>query len=639
MLDFLELEETVGKAWHRLVGGAESYPSHPAHAVKLDDVRVKLGIIFRGLGGEHGVQLSGMSPRASHHRLSIRQYLGTSHERLEQPGRDSATLFLPHSIAVFPERELNENLYLWLAAYFAQLPQGTAAEADPLRADLLKLRRAHETVRKVLAEFPGLATIHAQLCRALVDARPKRRLPRLEAAVEQLVLSMLGVEGHAPELWPAMTGQGAMPAAPMGYQTFLPVPLWGDVLSRAASPARDGGDEPAENNSSLAPSDTRKRSATRRKDDGAKPRDPFILNRFEKILAMAEMVNVNRPSDDSEDENAQKAADELDDLPLSNQKGKPASRLKFDLDLAPEAVDMSRITAELTYPEWDYSRKAYLPGHCRVLARPAEEAGESWQPDEAAQGRIRRVRRQFEALRPRNEILRAQPDGEELDIDALVRARSDFSAGGTPNDRVYLASRRQARDLCVTTLVDVSLSTDSWMDDRRVLDIEKEALLTLAQGIAACGDDHAIMTFTSRRRDWVRIETVKAFDEAMGENVIRRIGALKPGYYTRIGAALRHATAKLSERPNRQKLLLVLTDGKPNDVDHYEGRFGIEDTRRAVMEARRAGISVFGVTVDREAQSYFPTIFGTGGYAIVRRIANLPSALPAIYRSLLRQTA
>ena len=91
------------------------------------------------------------------------------------------------------------------------------------------------------------------------------------------------------------------------------------------------------------------------------------------------------------------------------------------------------------------------------------------------------------------------------------------------------------------------------------------------------------------------------------------------------------------ERPNRQKLLLVLTDGKPNDVDHYEGRFGIEDTRRAVMEARRSGLTVFGVTVDREAQSYFPAIFGTGGYSIVGRIAQLPQALPAIYRSLLRR--
>lgn len=636
MLDFLELEETVGKAWHRMVGGAATYPRHPDATVRLDDVRTRLGVFFRGLGGEWGVQLSAVAARASRHRLSLRQYLGQSDERMEQAGRDMATLFLPKAIDLLPLRSQNEELYLWLAAYFAHVPVCPIAEPDPLKADLLKLRRAHETVLAVLEAAPGLAPVYGELCRTLASLRPARRLPRHEAQVEQLIASMLGAAEEVPELWPALSGSAAMPSAPPGYQTFLPVPLWGDAWSRAPSSGSSASEELPQQASSLAPSDTRKRRATRRKENDEKRRDPFILNRFEKILAMAEMVNVNRPSDDNEDENAEKAAEEFDDLPLSNQKGKPATRLKFDLDLAPEAVDTASLTAELTYPEWDYTRRAYLPAHCRVLAHPASETGEGWQPDEDSRRRIRRVRRQFEALRPRNEILRAQPDGEELDIDALVRARTDFTAGGTPSDRVHLASRKQARDLAVTTLVDVSLSTDAWMDDRRVLDIEKEALLVLAHGIAACGDDHSILTFTSRRRNWVRLETVKGHDEPLGDHVIRRIGALKPRYYTRIGAAIRHAAATLQQRPNRQKLLLVLTDGKPNDVDHYEGRFGIEDTRRAVQEARRLGLAVFGVTVDREAQSYFPAIFRTGGYAIVRRIANLPQALPAIYRSLLR---
>jgi nitric oxide reductase NorD protein len=118
--------------------------------------------------------------------------------------------------------------------------------------------------------------------------------------------------------------------------------------------------------------------------------------------------------------------------------------------------------------------------------------------------------------------------------------------------------------------------------------------------------------------------------------VERRIGALKPGYYTRIGAAVRHAAAELAGQPQRKKLLLVLTDGKPNDVDHYEGRFAVEDTRKAVREARRLGVAVFGVTIDADAQSYFPTLFGRGGYAIVGNIRRLPAALPAIYRQLVR---
>jgi nitric oxide reductase NorD protein len=635
MFDFLELEETVGKAWHRFVGGAVSYPRHPEHGVALDEVRGALAVFFRGLGGEFGVQVAGIAPRASSHRLRLWQRVGISEERLEQPGRDTATLFLPPRVELFPSRALNEALYAWLAAYFVHVPVNPITDADPLRRDLLALRRAKRTAEAVLEGCPGLSGPYRDLCRAMIEARPRRPLTRIEGEVERIVLALLGGGDNRPALWDTLMGEASLPPAPLDYQTFLPVPLWGDAWVREPGSSPRDGDDPA-GPSDLSPSDTRKRFAARRETDQAQRRDPFILNRFEKILAMAEMVNVNRPSDDSEDENAEKAADEFEELPLSNRKGKPATRLKFDLDLAPEAVDTEGLTADVAYPEWDYTRKAYLPAHCRVLGASASEQGETWEPDEAARRRIRSVRRQFEALRPKHEILRAQPDGEELDIDALVRARSDLRASGAATDRVHLASRRRAHDLAVTLLVDVSLSTDAWMDDRRVLDVEKESLLVLAHGLAACGDSHSILTFTSRRRSWVRVETVKGFDEPFGERVLRRVSALKPGYYTRIGAALRHATAGLSDRPNRQKLLIVLTDGKPNDIDHYEGRFGIEDTRRAVMEARRAGVCVFGITVDREAQSYFPTLFGRGGYAIVSRAAKLPSALPAIYRHLLR---
>lgn len=637
MLDFLELEETVGQFWHRLVGRAVTYPRHPEHGVGLDKMRASLAVFFRGLGGEAGVQLAGTAARVSSHRLNFLHRIGVAEERLEQPGRDTATLFLPPRIELFPQQALNRSLYLWLAAYFAYVPTSPIAEADPLRRDLLVLRRVRETVATVLAESPGLAGTYDELCTAMRAARPQRPLPREENRIEQIVLSLLGERSASPPaLWDVADMDVLLPSrAPAGYQPFLPVPLWGDTWAREGIEAGRNSDEPA-GPSHLAASDTRKRFAARREADRTQRSDPFILNRFEKILAMAEMVNVNRPSDDDEDGNAEKALDEMEEIPLSKHKGKPATKLKFDLDLPPEAVDTASLTADLTYPEWDYTRKAYLPSHCRVLAARASDEGETWEADDEARRRIRRVRRQFEALRPKYEILRAQPDGEELDIDALVRARSDLLSGGCGSDRVHLTSKRQAHDLAVTLLVDVSLSTDAWVDNRRVLDVEKEALMVLAHGLEACGDSHSILTFTSRRRSWVRVETVKDFDEPLSQTVVRRISALKPGYYTRIGAGIRHATAKLAERPNRQRLLLVLTDGKPNDIDYYEGRFGIEDTRRAVVEARRAGVTVFGVTVDQEAQSYFPTLFGRGGYAIVSQVAKLPSALPAIYRHLVR---
>ena len=636
MLDFLELEETVGRVWHRLVGSTASYPVHPEHAVSLADVRGQIAVMFRALGGETGVQIAGAKARKSGHRLGWRQRIGLGDETLDQPGRDGATVFLPDRIAVFPDRRLNEQLYRWLAAWFAVQPVVAIDDTDPLRRDLLTLRRVCETSTRVVAQFPGLSETRTELASALAGARPQRPLPRIEREVEGIVIELLGV-GPPPtgELWTAVIGAGELPSGPPGYRTMLPCPLWGDCWTREAVRSGDADEEVQPPGAAEeADSDTRKRFASRQHDGQKNQRDPFILNRFEKILAMAEMVDVDRPSDDSEDEDARRAADDLDELAISRRTGKPAARLRFDLDLPPEAIDAARLHDGRLYPEWNYRSGSYMPDHCRVLTSDASEQGEGWEPDHGMRRRIRQVRRQFEALRPRHEFLRAQPDGHDLDLDALVRARCDLRAGSGALDRVHLAMRPQGHDLAVTLLVDVSLSTDAWVDGYRVLDVEKEALLVLAHGLAACGDYHSILTFTSRRRSWVRLETVKAFDEPMNAQVERRIGALRPGYYTRIGTAVRHGAGELAVLPQRKKLLIVLTDGKPNDVDHYEGRFAIEDTRKAVQEARRLGVSVFGVTIDATAQSYFPTLFGRGGYSIVGNIKRLPAALPSLYRQL-----
>jgi nitric oxide reductase NorD protein len=261
------------------------------------------------------------------------------------------------------------------------------------------------------------------------------------------------------------------------------------------------------------------------------------------------------------------------------------------------------------------------------------EQGGDWTPDAVTRRNIRRVRRQFEALRPRRQTIQAQPDGDELDLSMLVRDIADRRAGEAGSDRVFTDARPAVRDLSLAVLMDVSLSTDAWLGGRRVLDVEMGALLALTHGLTACGDEHAIFTFTSRRRN-VTVATVKAFNEPLGPKIVRRIEALKPGQYTRIGAAVRHVTTELAKRPHRHRLLLLLTDGKPNDIDHYEGRYGIEDTRMAIREARKSGLRVFGVTVDENARDYFPHIFGRGAYAIIRDVARLPAALPAIYRQI-----
>lgn len=642
MWEFWELEEQIGRYWHRLVGQADSYPYHQEAVVTLDSVRASLSVFFRGLGGTPGLTMAAGMSQSSGHRLKLRQRLGLEQECLPQAVRNTERLLLPASIACFSSVALNRRLYFWLAAFFAIAQESSRQRpADPLQADLAFLHRAYWTSLNVCHQYPGLAQSYQILCEALSALRPHRSLPKQEQAVEAVILALLktkctNVLGN--QLLAAIqqpTPDFTSWRASNRYQPFLPVPLWGEIsanlkpknIASTASEQTDGSSQQDEK-------DTRRRKAERKKYEQSERNDPLLLNRFEKVMSWAEMANVNRAVEDEDEDTAKEIADSMEELALSSHERRAATKLKFDLDLAPDDVDSAAIISELTYPEWDYRRNHYHEDHCQVVSQTAAEEGEQWEPNIHARRRLRQIRRQFEALRPKREILRRQLDGTELDMDALVRAHCDLAASRNGSDQVYVTTRQQARDLAVAILVDVSLSTDSWIDNHRVLDVEKEALTALAAGLDACGDAFAIYTFTSRKRQYVRVATVKDFASPFNNQVLRRIAALRPGYYTRMGAALRHVQKQLAQRPERYRLLLLLSDGKPNDLDHYEGRYGIEDTRQAIMEARQSGLTVFGITVDRKAQDYFPYLFGRGSHAIVGRLDRLTQALPILYHQL-----
>ncbi|MCB1687690.1 MAG: VWA domain-containing protein [Halioglobus sp.] len=643
MFEWLEFEENVGRFWHRWVSShSASYPSYPDAAVTLDSISGPLAVFFRAGGGPGGVAVASIAARASAHRLNLRQRLGLDEETLDLARLDEENLLLPPRIALFDDPRRNRDLYFWLAAMLAAMTPVREFK-DPLRQNLSALRQVNRATQAVLDGFPGLREKYERLQQGMLQMRPARTLPPAEAAMEEVIRHLLGADEplsaeatryYAAILDPELSLRDYR--APQTYRQPLPVPLWANLnhLGTSVGPQvdeEDAADPPAPASESIQD----KRKAERRRQDQSERDDPLVFNRFEKILSFAEMVNVNRMVDEEEDENAKSNAEQIDEITLSPNQQRAASQLKMDLDLSPGAAAGEQLSGEHTYPEWNFRKQCYAQDHCRVLSGVHEEEGDHREHDEQTRRRIRRVRQQFEALRPRREWLRGQVDGNELDMDAVVRAHCDLAAVGDSSAGLYMTTRAQARDLAVSILIDVSLSTDAWVDDRRVIDIEKEALLVLAHGLATCGDDYSVQSFTSHRRHRVWVNTLKSFDESMGEVTERRIAALKPGHYTRMGAAIRHAAVGLAERPNRHRLLLVLTDGKPNDSDYYEGRYGIEDTRRAILDARRQELKVFGVTIDRDAQDYIGQLFGRGGYAMVHKPEHLSQALPGIYRQII----
>jgi nitric oxide reductase NorD protein len=154
------------------------------------------------------------------------------------------------------------------------------------------------------------------------------------------------------------------------------------------------------------------------------------------------------------------------------------------------------------------------------------------------------------------------------------------------------------------------------------------------EALTATGDQFAFHGFSSLRRDNVRFHNIKDFTESFGGEARGRIAALKPGYYTRMGAGIRQATRLLEKQPCGMRMLLILSDGKPHDMDHYEGRYGVEDTRMALIDARKAGLKPFCVTIDREGASYLPHMFGPGGFTVLRKPEELPTRLPMLYAQL-----
>lgn len=643
-MEIIEVEEFVGAHWNNIISeGAASYTSYPEEVVALDDVRASLGVFFRGLGGSRGVEIAASKTETSDHRLSFRQRLGLATERVVRPTIDGQTLMLPMELDVFPEKRLNKELFYWLSAFFAASPEDALEElSDPVQRDLQFLKRTYEVQLGVLNDLPGIRPIWGKLSKGIRLMRPKKSLPPAEQVVEELVMYLLGGDKPTHKLsgpaYAYIFEGGDLPSLEViKYKPFLPVPLWGEVLEPPIGTANKG-DKEMGGGASRKQADDRKLRAQRRDTDEANRNDGFFLHIYDKIMSVADMLNINRNVEDEEEDEAVKVIDDLESITVGEHDKKAATRIKMDLDLAGDEVDETRIVGEKVVHEWHYRKGIYLKDHCSVMIRTGLEEGEDWTPDEPAKRRIRRVKRQFEALHAKRETLHAQPDGDELDLDAVVRARADMQASGQSSNRLYLSTKINQRDLAISLLVDVSLSTDSWLQNHRVIDVEKEALTILGHGLAACGDDFAINTFTSRKRDYVRLDRLKGFDEPFSAQVQRRISALKPGFYTRIGAALRAAGEELEEMPNRQKLMLIITDGKPNDVDHYEGRYGIEDTKKAVQECRNMGMTVFGVTVDQKAQDYFPYIFGRGSYQIVADVAKLSTALPKIYRQLVKGT-
>jgi nitric oxide reductase NorD protein len=291
----------------------------------------------------------------------------------------------------------------------------------------------------------------------------------------------------------------------------------------------------------------------------------------------------------------------------------------------------------ILYPEWDYRIEDYRMNWCRVIERPADLGSDEFVTETLAarQSTVKLLRRFFEGLRaPAYRRVAGQADGDEVDLDAVVRCTAEQRAGMEGDDRLYIRRDKRERDVAVAFLIDISGSTSRDLGTgRRVIDVEKEALVLLCEALDAVGDQYGLYAYSSQGRGRVEFLTIKDFDDRLGATTAHRLGGLAPRHQNRDGTAIRHAIAKLSARDTKHRLLVMLSDGRPLD-DQYRDDYSLEDTKSALREARQRGIEAFCVTIDREAESYLRPLYAETRYCVIDSVEALPTRLPRMYRQL-----
>lgn len=650
---------TLALRLKRAVWRERAQEAELAHGVRLADIRAHLTLVARTLSG---ASLS----------LQEAEHVG---------GFAGDVLFLPRALSFAEDPEANALAYLYRVAYTVTSRQlGCVLSAESTQAaeltTLHTLLAVPPTIAALEAELPMTRELRQRFFPLLLHCRPPCLTLHTPGALLEAFTQVL--LGRNLEIWrdqerehtagwewlqrsvtSARQGQG-LAAARAVYASLrrsatqkdaapvAPIILWGQLMP---VPPRQASKEPGDTGPQASlPTGTEQhgkaKEQVRRVELNQQDIDNDVLvHTFEKVETAEEFCGVIRTPDGA-DELAQhaEALDELDlrDVVRSHTQTRSIYRADVTLDVAVGDIEAAETsdTTRFLYDEWDGKARRYRQAWCSVyVTRPARLAASSHGSAYAAAAlrkharHVRDLRTAFDRLRAVRVLKNCQPDGAEVDIDALIDRYATVRSGHQPDDKLYLARRRQRRDLVTLLLLDISSSTDSWIKGHRVLDVAKESLLVLGEVLSSYPDQIGMSGFYSHTRRDCRFIILKDFAEPWLP-CKPVLASLEPTGYTRIGPAIRHAIHLLQQQQAPQKLLLLISDGKPTDYDRYEGRYGIADVRQAIREAGQVRIHTYALAVDVQAKLYFPEMFGAGNYQILPHPSHLVQSLAQLYTRL-----
>jgi nitric oxide reductase NorD protein len=367
--------------------------------------------------------------------------------------------------------------------------------------------------------------------------------------------------------------------------------------------------------------------------------DYVLTHNFEKVDTADEFSGTWRDFDG--DDELEKHSDALEELNMkytvrADDEAHSVYEAEFtDNAMIAESRDTESRGHFVAYDEWDCFKKIYRENFSKVYPVHHQETDLDYYKNTLLSNKsvLSQLRKLLVSLNNKWQQQRLQSQGKEIDIDMAVNRFADVYAGCTPSDKVYISERKKEKDLSILILLDISLSSDSYADGNRVIDVEKQTAILFGEILNEYNIDFSIHGFYSKTRNYSSYITLKAFDEKWNSSKYR-IGSLQPSGYTRIGPALRHSGSLIHQRESKNKWVILLSDGKPNDYDRYEGKYGINDVKQALRELGKENINTYALAIEANARYYLPQMFGQNHYQIVSSPVELLNSLVKLYERI-----
>jgi len=373
--------------------------------------------------------------------------------------------------------------------------------------------------------------------------------------------------------------------------------------------------------------------------DKKQQEDYVLTHNFEKVETAEEFDGTWRDFDGDDDlADHQEALEELS-MKLTVRVDDPVHSV-YQADFTEnttiaESKDAPNQNYFIPFPEWDYKKGMYKPDFCRVYPAVFNETDDKYYTNTLKEYNhiLSAIRKMITNYNNKRKQVRRQTEGQEFDLDAIIDLYTDVHAGKTPSDRIYLSTFKKEKDLSIILLLDSSLSSDGYAAGNRVIDVEKQVSILFGEILDEFNVDFSVADFHSSTRNYINYRILKDFDEPWMTGK-KRIGAAQPSGYTRIGGALRYATSILKTRSSKNKWIILLSDGKPNDYDKYEGKYGIQDVKQSLREANEYYINSYALAIEAQAKYYLPQMFGQNHYQILSSPQELLSSMVRLFEKI-----